>query len=161
MPLLLDLFLTFFRIGVFTFGGGYAMLPMLQKELVDKKGWVTEEEILERLETAVEQILSEEERLRNQATEAEADQLMDRVRRAEGILRYAHTLTTGEMMEYLSDLRLGAAMGLTNLRVEALTSLFIETMPATLTLGAREAPKQDRERDILRAKMVKETLFGA
>ena len=122
---------------------------------------LTEEEILERLETAVEQILSEEERLRNQATEAEADQLMDRVRRAEGILRYAHTLTTGEMMEYLSDLRLGAAMGLTNLRVEALTSLFIETMPATLTLGAREAPKQDRERDILRAKMVKETLFGA
>ena len=47
LPLLLDLFLTFFRIGVFTFGGGYAMLPMLQKELVDKKGWVTEEEILD------------------------------------------------------------------------------------------------------------------
>ena len=47
MPLLLDLFLTFFRIGVCTFGGGYAMLPMLQRELVDKKGWVTEEEILD------------------------------------------------------------------------------------------------------------------
>ena len=47
MPLLLDLFLTFFRIGAFTFGGGYAMLPMLQKELVEKKGWVTEEEMLD------------------------------------------------------------------------------------------------------------------
>lgn len=47
MPLLLDLFLTFFRIGICTFGGGYAMLPMLQRELVDKKGWVTEEEILD------------------------------------------------------------------------------------------------------------------
>ena len=47
MPLLLDLFLAFFRIGAFTFGGGYAMLPMLQKELVEKKGWVTEEEILD------------------------------------------------------------------------------------------------------------------
>ncbi|MCR4607872.1 MAG: chromate transporter, partial [Oscillospiraceae bacterium] len=47
MPFLLDLFITFFRIGICTFGGGYAMLPMLQRELVDKKGWVTEEEILD------------------------------------------------------------------------------------------------------------------
>ncbi len=47
MPVLLDLFITFFRIGICTFGGGYAMLPMLQRELVDKKGWVTEEEILD------------------------------------------------------------------------------------------------------------------
>ena len=46
MPPLLDLYLTFFRIGLFTFGGGYAMLPMLQRELVDKKGWVTEDDIL-------------------------------------------------------------------------------------------------------------------
>ena len=47
MPLLLDLFLTFFRIGVCTFGGGYAMLPMLQRELVEKKGWTSEEELLD------------------------------------------------------------------------------------------------------------------
>ncbi len=47
MPLLLDLFGTFFRLGAFTFGGGYAMLPMLQRELVEKKKWVTEEEILD------------------------------------------------------------------------------------------------------------------
>ncbi len=42
-----DLFLTFARIGGFTFGGGYAMLPMLQKELVDKKKWTTEEALLD------------------------------------------------------------------------------------------------------------------
>jgi chromate transporter len=47
LPLLLDLFCTFFRVGAFTFGGGYAMLPMLQRELVEKKKWVTEEEILD------------------------------------------------------------------------------------------------------------------
>ena len=47
MPLLLDLFLTFFRIGACTFGGGYAMLPLLQRELVDNKGWVKEEELLD------------------------------------------------------------------------------------------------------------------
>jgi len=45
--MLLQLFASFFRIGLFTFGGGYAMLPMLQREVVDKHGWVTEEEILD------------------------------------------------------------------------------------------------------------------
>lgn len=47
MPLLLDLFCAFFRIGLFTFGGGYAMLPLLQREIVDKKHWATEEELLD------------------------------------------------------------------------------------------------------------------
>lgn len=44
---LIDLFLTFCRIGGLTFGGGYAMLPMLQKEVVDNRKWATEEEILD------------------------------------------------------------------------------------------------------------------
>ena len=44
---LLDLFLTFARIGGFTFGRGYAMLPMLQKEVVEEKKWTTEEELLD------------------------------------------------------------------------------------------------------------------
>ena len=47
MPLLLDLFCAFFRIGLFTFGGGYAMLPLLQREIVEKKKWATEEEMLD------------------------------------------------------------------------------------------------------------------
>ncbi|MCF0105866.1 MAG: chromate transporter [Holdemanella sp.] len=43
----LDLYLTFAKIGAFTFGGGYAMLPMLEKEVVDKKHWATLEEIMD------------------------------------------------------------------------------------------------------------------
>lgn len=43
----LDLFLTFAQIGVCTFGGGYAMLPLLQREIVEKKHWATEEELLD------------------------------------------------------------------------------------------------------------------
>lgn len=43
----LDLFLTFARIGGFTFGGGLAMLPMLEKEVVAKKGWATQEDLLD------------------------------------------------------------------------------------------------------------------
>ena len=45
MPILIDLFLTFARIGVCTFGGGYAMLPILQRELVENKKWSTEGEL--------------------------------------------------------------------------------------------------------------------
>ena len=45
MNKLADLFLTFARIGVCTFGGGYAMLPILQRELVDNRGWATEEQL--------------------------------------------------------------------------------------------------------------------
>lgn len=42
----LELVVTFFKIGIMTFGGGYAMLPMIQREVVEKRGWATEEEIL-------------------------------------------------------------------------------------------------------------------
>lgn len=43
----LDLFLTFARIGGLIFGGGYAMLPMLQREVVEKRGWATEGELMD------------------------------------------------------------------------------------------------------------------
>ena len=46
MKELLDMFLTFARIGGFTFGGGYAMLPMLQKEVVNGRHWATDEELM-------------------------------------------------------------------------------------------------------------------
>ena len=42
-----ELFLTFAKIGALTFGGGYAMLPMLQREVVENKGWGTEEELMD------------------------------------------------------------------------------------------------------------------
>ena len=45
MKELLTLFLTFAKVGVMTFGGGYAMLPILQRENVENKGWATDEEL--------------------------------------------------------------------------------------------------------------------
>ena len=47
MNLYCDLFLTFAKIGACTFGGGYAMLPMFRKELSERHGWTTDEEILD------------------------------------------------------------------------------------------------------------------
>ena len=40
-----ELFITFFRMGAITFGGGYAMLPILQREVVEGRGWCTNEEL--------------------------------------------------------------------------------------------------------------------
>ena len=45
MKKLWELFVSFAKVGVMTFGGGYAMLPMLQREIVENKGWATEEEL--------------------------------------------------------------------------------------------------------------------
>ena len=47
MKELLRLFLVFAKIGGFTFGGGYAMLPILQREIVDKRQWSTQEELMD------------------------------------------------------------------------------------------------------------------
>ena len=47
MKLLWELFYTFAKVGVFTFGGGYAMLPMLRREIAEKKHWATDEEIMD------------------------------------------------------------------------------------------------------------------
>lgn len=41
-----QLFYTYLKIGTFTLGGGYAMLPLIQREVVDRKGWINEEEFL-------------------------------------------------------------------------------------------------------------------
>ena len=42
----LQIFWTYLKIGTFTIGGGYAMLPLIQREVVDRKGWIDEEEFL-------------------------------------------------------------------------------------------------------------------
>ncbi len=45
---LLDMFITFFKIGAFTFGGGYAMIPIIEREVIVNKGWIkSEEEIID------------------------------------------------------------------------------------------------------------------
>ena len=42
-----QLFLTFLKIGAFTFGGGYAMIPLVQRETVEKYGWITDDDLLD------------------------------------------------------------------------------------------------------------------
>ncbi len=42
-----ELFVSWFKIGLFTFGGGYAMLPLIEQEVIDRKGWASREEIMD------------------------------------------------------------------------------------------------------------------
>lgn len=46
MNILLDLFLTFAKIGLFTFGGGYAMISMIENNCVERKQWITHDEMM-------------------------------------------------------------------------------------------------------------------
>lgn len=46
MNILLDLFLTFAKVGLFTFGGGYAMISLIENSCVEKKGWLTHDEMM-------------------------------------------------------------------------------------------------------------------
>lgn len=46
MNILFDLFLTFAKIGLFTFGGGYAMISLIENSCVEKKGWITHDEMM-------------------------------------------------------------------------------------------------------------------
>lgn len=50
--MILQLFTIFFKIGAFTIGGGYAMIPLIEAEIVTKKGWVTKEDFLDLLAIA-------------------------------------------------------------------------------------------------------------
>ncbi|MBR0394034.1 MAG: chromate transporter, partial [Alistipes sp.] len=47
-----QLFITFFKIGLFTFGGGYAMIPLIEREIIERRGWIAKGEFLELLTVA-------------------------------------------------------------------------------------------------------------
>ena len=46
---LCNIFWSFLKIGAFTFGGGYAMIPLIQHEVINSRGWLTKEEFVELL----------------------------------------------------------------------------------------------------------------
>lgn len=47
MKIIFDIFLSIFKIGAFTFGGGYAMIPLIEEEVVNNKGWLSKEEFVD------------------------------------------------------------------------------------------------------------------
>ncbi len=122
---------------------------------------ITEKETLQKLGDAVRQISESEEKARKSISGEALERLTDRILRSEGILRYAHLLSSNEFVQLFSDVRFGISLGIVNdITYEQLGTLLAETMPATLTLGAESTPKSESARDKLRAQKVKKILGG-
>lgn len=120
---------------------------------------LSEEEILCKLEEAVGSIIKSERALRAKVTGEAAERRADRIHRAEGTMRYATMLSSEEFFSLYKELKLGIALGeITSIRDEALNTLLINILPATLTLGAAAKPQNDTERDKLRASFIKQAL---
>lgn len=118
---------------------------------------ITEEEAIQKLSEAVRQIHESELELRALITPEKNPRIIDRICRAEGTLRHAYLLSSKEFLTHYSDVRLGIALGIVNgIDAQALDTLLIEMMPCHLL--EREKTTNERERDLLRAKCIKETL---
>ncbi len=119
----------------------------------------SEEEILHKLEEAVQSIVERERALRKSETGEAAERRADRIHRAEGVARYATLISSEEFFGIFTDLKLGIALGeITSLSHEALHTLLIHTLPATLSLESEDAPKNGMERDRARASFIKKAM---
>lgn len=115
---------------------------------------ITEAAALQNLESIALQIINKEQQIRN---EVDALTLEDTVYRALGILQNARRLTSEEMMQYISRIKLGVDQGvLQGVSSAQLFELFIKTQPHTLT--AQEDCTSPEQRDICRAKLIRQAL---
>ena len=120
---------------------------------------ITEAETLEKLRDAVGQITESEKRARASITGDSLERLTDRILRAEGTLRYAHILSSSELIKLFAEVRFGIALGIVDqITYDQLGTLLVEAMPATLTLSAETTPKSELARDKLRAQRVRAVL---
>ena len=120
---------------------------------------ITEEDTIKKLGDIVAQINEQERKLRSSIRGEKLERLRDASLRSEGILKYAHMLSSGEFIEHFSNIRIGISLGIiTDISYVTLGKLFIETMPATLTLTEKETPKTGLDRDRARARLCREAL---
>ena len=121
---------------------------------------VNEEDILNNLEAVVRQIISQEYRTRDQFIKSYKFELEDKILRSLGILEKVVLLNANECLDLLSNVRIGVEMGIIkNVTKATLNSLLIETQPAAIDTSLK-LKLTDRERDLQRAKLVREALKG-
>jgi len=122
---------------------------------------INEEDTLRKLSEAIKQVNESELRARQSVTGDALDRLTDRIKRAEGTLRYAHMMSTSEFIKHFADVRLGIALGIIDsIGYEQLGALLVEVMPATLTLSVDTPPKTEAARDKLRAQTIRAVFEG-
>lgn len=118
----------------------------------------SEEEIIDKLQSVVMQMIEHEQFARKRLTEMSSTQLEDRVFRSYGQLKYARIIDSREAMKYLSDVRLGIDMGLiSNVPSNVMNELMVMTQPGFLQQYAKNRLDAG-ERDVRRAILIRERL---
>ncbi len=120
---------------------------------------ISEEETIKKLSAVVESIMKRERELRASLADDRKLRVRDSVRRALGTLKYAETMTTKEMLELYSRVRLGATLGMTDGITETrFDEMLFSSMPATIVAEAGGKVTTPMDRDIARAKKIREAL---
>jgi protein arginine kinase len=115
----------------------------------------SEEEIIKRLGSVLNTIIEHERNARTKLLETDANKLFDKIGRAFGILQNGRLLTSAEVMNLLSLIRLGIDLGVfSEERRPVVDRLFIETQPGHIQYAARGA-SESAQRDLLRARFLR------
>lgn len=120
----------------------------------------SEETIIRRLERVISQVSNHEQNAREKLLEDDPEMVSDKIGRAYGILRYAHTIDSKEALNLLSLLRVGGTLGFfSSATVMLCDSLLMDIQPAHLQLhsGRKLSPE---ERDAIRAEIVRSRLHS-
>lgn len=116
---------------------------------------ISEKAALQNLTSIAMQIVSQEKQAR--ASLIKDEDFIDKIYRSWGILRSAYKLTSNELTNLISYVRLGAGEGIIDVPTEKLTAMFIELQPATVNVEMGKNLSQN-ERDVLRAEKVRNAL---
>jgi protein arginine kinase len=119
---------------------------------------VSEKETLDLITNVTRSIVENEVAARERLMDEAADQIEDKIWRAYGILKYARVLTSEEVMNLLSAVRLGAATGIFDfIKIPLINELLLLSQPAHLQKYYDEEMPSEK-RDSIRAQMVREKL---
>lgn len=120
----------------------------------------SEDEIIDKLNKVILQIISRERSTRNHLRDRRAFELEDRIFRSYGILSHSRILSSKEAMDHLSNVRLGWIMGMIkNSRLKDILKLMINIQPAKIQ-AKHDKDMNERERDIARAQIIREFILG-
>ena len=117
-----------------------------------------EEEIINKLENVIYQVIKKEREIRNNLLGKRKNEMEDRVFRSMGLLKFSRRMSSREAMEHLSNIRLGMEMGIINdMKFEDITKLMIQTQPGNIQKNIDKELNRE-ERNIIRANLLREMI---
>ena len=121
-------------------------------------GW-SENQIIDKVERVVKQLCQLEEQARRAVLDRKGIDIEDQIMRAYGTLLFARVLGSDEFMINIANVKLGIGYGLLKLDISAINRLIPNVLPYTLSVKAGKV-LNPHERDVMRAKIVRETLIA-